>query len=170
MIIVRSLATFQADFPDDGVDDGSGIMLYSGKNVAEVVRDILVANDCTTPELSNDGVHGWELTFAYRGYPLWMQVVRLDHFILECKEGPRMGDGSTSAPHLKVLLMLNEELRRDGRFHDLLWYRQRDYLADRPGSELPVEQNDPSSDGAKPKQGIFKSILNALLGRPESDG
>jgi hypothetical protein len=66
------------------------------------------------------------------------------------------------------LLILNEELRRDGRFHDLLWHRKRDYLADRPGSELPVER--PSSDGAKPTQGIFKSILNALRGRPESNG
>jgi hypothetical protein len=160
MIIVRSLATFQADFPDDCIEDDFDIVVQGGRNVTEAIRDILVANDCTDTKLHYGGDHGWELTFVHQGYPLWMQLTRIDpEYILTCKESPGMSDGSGSPPHLKALLMLNEQLRRDERFHDLVWYRHRDYLENRPGSNLPAERVAPLSDTAKSKQGILKSLL-----------
>ncbi len=169
MIIVRSLATFQADFPDDSVEDDLNIVLVGGKNVTEAIRDILVAQGCTDAKLRYGGEHGWELTFAYQGYPLWMQVTQLDHYILVCKESPGTGDGSESAPHLKVLLMLNEYLRRDGRFHDLIWYRQQDFLRSSGGSDVPVARLDPSPNSTGPKQGLLKSLLAAFRTRSEPD-
>jgi hypothetical protein len=170
MIIVRSLATFQADFPDDCVEDDFNIVLVGGKNVTEAIRDILVAQGCTDAKLLYGGEHGWELTFAYEGYPLWMQVVQLDHYILVCKESPIPGDGSESVPHLKVLLMLNERLRQDGRFHDLVWYRQQDFLRGGSGADLPVARADPPLESAKSKEGFLKSFLSAFRTHPESDG
>jgi hypothetical protein len=157
MIIVRSLATFSADFPDDSVADDYDIVLCGGKNVTEAIRDILLSQGCADAKLTYGGDHGWELTFAYQGYPLWMQVVQLDYYILECKESPGIGDGSQSAPHLKVLRILNEQLRQDGRFHDLVWYRQQDYSNSIGGSDLPFERVDPPPD--QPKQGFLKAFL-----------
>ena len=170
MIIVRSLATFQADFPDDSVADDFDVVLCGGKNVAEAIRAILLSEGCTDDKLRYGGAHGWELTFAYRGYPLWMQIVQLDHYILNCKESPGFGDGSDSAPHLNILQMLNEKLRRDGRFRDIVWYRHQDYSGNNEGSDLPFEQVVSPPQSAKPKDGVLNSMLSAFRGRPKSDG
>jgi hypothetical protein len=165
MIVVRSMATFRADFPDDCVEDDFDIVFFGGKNVTEAIRDILVAQGCTDAKVRYGGEHGWDLNFAYQGYPLWVQVVQMDpEYLLTCKESPTMDDGSESAPHLKVLLLLNHQLRGDGRFHDLIWYRYRDYLGNRPGSETPVSQVDPSQDSEEPRQGVLKSLLSMFRG------
>ncbi len=170
MIIVRSLATFQADFPDDSVADDFDVVLCGGKNVAEAIREILLREDCADDKLRYGGAHGWELTFAYRGYPLWMQIVQLDHYILHCKESPGFGDGSGSAPHLNALKMLNEKLRQDGRFRDIVWCRHQDYSSGHGGSDMPFEQIDPPPQSAKPKDGVLNAMLSAFRARPKTDG
>jgi hypothetical protein len=175
-VTVRRYAEFRADFPDDHIwnDDETDVVQTGGKAVAEAIADILKGFGCTIHEMEDNVGHCWECYFSYEGLGLWFHVVGLDDYIFELQEPPRARPDY--ALHLHVLLKLNEQMRRDGRFHELRWYEDG-----RPGREafdVPVAGDVPSVDEIKPwavpgvdgiktKRSFLDKLLAPLKTRPE---
>jgi hypothetical protein len=78
--------------------------------------------------------------------------------------------------HLHVLLKLNEQMRRDSRFHDLRWYE--DGSPRREAFNVPVVGDMPTVDQIKPwvvpsvdeikkKRSFLDKLLAPLKTRPE---
>lgn len=131
-------ALFRADFPSDMIDEGHGEPIHGGKNVAEALGEILRSMGCTVGEPDYGGVHGWDFVFRRGRVRFWIQVSEGwgDGHVLRWDDWPPVL--SSSRAHLGLMLKLNEEMRRDGRFHDIVWYRNGDVGEARNGSPLPV--------------------------------
>lgn len=167
MIQVRRYAEFRADFPDDHIwnADGTDVVQTGGKAVAQAIADILAGFGCVIEGLDDHLGHCWECSFSYEGLGLRFQVVDLQPciFVLEEPHRARLD----YALHLHVLLKLNEQLRRDGRFHDLRWYE--DERPGREGFDVPVVGDVPAVEDIKPweHQGMEefrkRSFLDKLL-------
>lgn len=147
MIAVRRYAEFQADFPDDHIwnDDETDVVQTAGKAVAEALADILQGFGCTVHELEDNVGHCWDCYFSYEGLGLWFHLFGSEDCVFFLQEPPRARPDYTL--HLNVLLQLNEQMRADGRFHDLRWYED-----DRPGRkafDVPVTGNVPSVEATK---------------------
>jgi hypothetical protein len=162
MIVVMPLAEFRADFPDDEIWDGDTVVQVGGKNVTEAIAEILAGFGCIIEELIDDEEHGWACSFSYEGLALRFRVAGLDPYVFDCEEPLRAHPKYPLYFH--VLLKLNEQLRRDGRFHDLAWFEDS-----RPGGkafERPVIGDIPAVDEIKRRQGFFERLLAPLRVRP----
>jgi hypothetical protein len=75
-------ATFEADFPDDTVEEHDEIVLPGGRNVAEAVGARLRANgfDATAPE--QHSFYGWSFEFAVHGLRAFVLLQRSDAWLL----------------------------------------------------------------------------------------
>ena len=175
MVTGRRYATFRADFPDDHIwnDDETDVIQTSGKAVAEALAEILSGFGCLIHELEDNVGHCWECYFSYEGLGLWFHVVGSDDCIFVLDEPPRAR--LDYAVHLHVLLKLNEEMRRDGRFHDLRWYE--DERLGRQAFDCPVSGNVPAMSEIKPwdvptveeikgKRSFLDKLLAPLKARP----
>jgi hypothetical protein len=73
-VIVRSCATFTANLPDDQIEneEGTEIVQYGGKSVAEAISEILTRIGCAVKPPRYADEHGWELDlkFGKRSLPL----------------------------------------------------------------------------------------------------
>ncbi len=177
MIAVRRYAEFRADFPDDHIwnEDETEVVQTGGKAVAEALGDILRSFGCTIHELEDNVGHCWDCYFSYEGLGLWFHVVDVGGCIFDLQEPHRAR--SDYLLHLHVLLKLNEQIRRDERFHERRWYE--DERPGREGFDVPVTGDIPTVDEIKAKKGQSKeggvgrrSLLDKLLAplkaRPES--
>src|ERR1700761_1215280 len=112
MTQVNRWAEFRADFPDDQIGEGDGVVQSGGKAVAETIAGMLRSFGCKVDELFDEVMHGWMCDFAHEGLALRFQVVDLaDHYLLIFEEPHRAtrdyyryGDALTK---------LNEHVRRD---------------------------------------------------------
>ena len=156
MIGIKSLAEFRADFPDDMIEEDGEIVQSGGKAVAEALGEILTGLGCAVKGVKNAGDHGWDCSFSFERYGLWFQISDLDPYLLICK--PPFGV-STEPRYLNLLIKLNDALRRDGRFHDLLWFTQTEFESGSPGSDIPVIGELPPPIEGK------RSLLDKLFGR-----
>jgi hypothetical protein len=139
-MLIRPCAEFQADFPDDMIEEDGEVVQFGGRVVTEAISEMLRNPDCevTTPE--HQGEHGWDFTVKIRKCRIWIQVSDLgDVFVLtsRCHAGlfPRRLD---EIGYAEVLTRLNNGLAADARFSDVRWQLQRDVLAGAPGADTPV--------------------------------
>jgi hypothetical protein len=138
MIYTKPWALFRADFPSDMIDKGHAEPIHGGRNVAEALGEIVRGMGCTVAEPEYGGVHGWSFVFRRGRVRFWIQVSEGegDGRVLRWDDWPPLLSSSQS--HLDLMLKLNEEMRQDGRFHDIAWYRNSDVGDARNGSPLPV--------------------------------
>ena len=172
MITVRRNAEFRADFPDDHIwdDNGEDVVQTGGKAVAQAIADILVGLGCTIDGLGDNVGHCWECGFSYQGLALLFHVVGLDPCIFVLQEPHRATP--IISRYFHVLLKLNEQLRRDGRFHDLAWYSYDDRRVGHEGFELPIGGDIQALDVPEAEEIRKKvSFLDRLLAplRPRLD-
>jgi hypothetical protein len=172
MITVRRYAEFRADFPDDHIWDEKeeDVVQTGGKAVAQAIADILVGLGCTIHDLDDNVGHCWECCFSYQGLALWFHVVNLNPCIFTLDEPHRATPNIARYYH--VLLNLNEQLRRDGRFHDLTWYSYEDGRVGKEGFEIPITGDIPAPDVPPvevvgKKLSFFDRLLAPLRPRPD---
>jgi hypothetical protein len=163
MIIVRSRAEFRADFPDDHIwnDDESDVVQTGGKAVAQAIADILAGFGCVIEVLEDNVGHCWECSFSYQRLALVFRVVDVDGCVLTFEEPHRVTRKLDR--YYDVLLKANEQLRRDGRFHDLVWCSYDDRRVGAEAFQTPVAGYIPAAD--QPVQPVEKkpSFLRKLL-------
>ncbi len=177
MIQVRRYAEFHADFPDDWVwnADETYVVQTGGKAVAKAIADILAGFGCVIGELEDNVEHCWECSFSYEGLPLLFRVVDLQPCIFILEEPHRAR--RDYALHLHVLMKLDNELRRDGRFHDLAWYAHDGVHTGKEAFDVPVVGDVPAVEDIKPwerqdreefrKLSFLDKLLAPLKVRPE---
>ncbi len=140
----RPCAAFTADFPDDAVEneDGTDVVELGGRNVAEAIGQILRDLGCEVSETSR-GDYGWELSARGHGRECFCRIISLHptFFLLfedRRARGAPIGHGLSQA--------FSDAMRRDGRFHGLLWYPREAGPTDEPdgsGTESPFA-DDPT--------------------------
>ncbi len=139
---VRPCATFTSDLPEDHIEneEGTKILQFGGKSVAEAIGDILTRLGCTVDPPIYAHEHGCELDIKFEKRAIWCQVTLIEGYVLVCKD-PTLGSGFLGRHHpayLNILTRLAQELANDPRFHDVLWFRDEDVLSDVPGSPTPL--------------------------------
>ena len=144
-MIIRPLAELRADFPDDQIEQGSEIVQFGGRGVAQAIADIFenLGYEVFSPE--HAGEHGWDFRVR-KGRTLWIQVTDLDdHFVLLTEDITPIWTrvfppkGATDAvTHADALTDLNRALAKDARFSQVDWYTQAEMQSDRPGAKSPV--------------------------------
>lgn len=167
MMVVKPYAEFKADFPDDQIGEGDETEQYGGKNVTEAIAAILVGLGCTIEGIVDEEEHGWECRFLYEGLTLWFRLWDFgDDYAFRCDE-PHPASAKYDL-FLRLLMKLNDALRRDGRFHDLAWYGlERSQPVGEP-SEAPVIGEIPSARDIEARQGFFQRLLAPMRVRPKA--
>jgi hypothetical protein len=168
MRAVRRYAEFRADFSDDQIwnDDQTEVIQTGGKAVADAIAEILATFDCTIGKLEDNVGHCWECSFSYEGLDLLFRVVGLEPTIFILEEPSR--SRPDYALHLHILLRLDEQLRRDGRFHDLSWFAHDGWRTGDQAFALPVAGDVPTVDEIKKERGFLGRLLAPLKARPEN--
>jgi hypothetical protein len=138
VIEVRATAEFKADFPDDGIEDKSGYLLFPGKGVTAAIAEMLRKIGCEVSDPGHAGEHGWELDISFRNESLRCQVTSMDveNYGLLFTDGPFMDDWSSKPAYLEAIAKLNLEMQQDPRFHDIRWSRLKG--PDGPGAKAPL--------------------------------
>ena len=121
----KPIAFFTADFPDDFVIEGRRIVLFGGKQVAEVVRGLLMEVGCDASTLMDGKAKGWGFTLDFRGRGFWCSV--RSYFpgyylvLADLEAGSRRGLAKEPL-YRELWAELDAAIRRDRRFHDLSWH------------------------------------------------
>jgi hypothetical protein len=139
LIDVRALAEFRADFPDDGLENESGFLLFPGKSATGAIAEILRGVGCEVSEPLHAHDHGWELEVAFRNERMWCQVTSLgeeDHVLLFI-DGPFMGYSSSNPSYLEAIARLNLAMQGSPRFRDIRWRRWKG--PDGPAAAAPLD-------------------------------
>jgi hypothetical protein len=127
---IRMWVEFKSDLPDDQVEEDGEILQFGGKNVAEVVGRILASLGCQVTEPQDEREQGWTFPVSLDRSQFWCQTTDLgDFFYLMVKPQPLdrfFNRRRSTDTHVKILKHLDAELRRDGRFRDLIWRTQQE--------------------------------------------
>jgi hypothetical protein len=163
MIYTNPWALFRADFPSDMIYEGHGEPVHGGRNVAEAIGEILRRMGCTVEEPEYGGEHGWGFVFRRGRVRFWIEVSEGwdDGHTLRWEDWPPVL--STSQSHLGLMLKLNEQMKRDGRFHDIAWYRNSDVGSAENGSRSPVVGELPKAPDLSDEQPSFVDRLLTRL-------
>lgn len=137
---IRNWATFTADLPDDQIEDGPEIIQYGGKSVMEAIAVMLTRLGCVVGQPTHAHEHGWELNVDFGKRRLWCQVTLIEGYLFVLEDPSFFSKllGRQDPRYLNLLTRLAEELGRDPRFHDVLWFYHEDVLSDVPGAKEPV--------------------------------
>jgi hypothetical protein len=123
--MIRPWAVFSADFEDDTEEDGQSITRGGGRNVAEAIGIMLARLGCKASTPEQVGEDGWTFDVNQGGKRFWCQVTSLHPQFYLLLEDVYPKD---QLAHGNLLVDLDEGLRTDPRFHDLLWYLREDGL------------------------------------------
>ena len=131
---VRTHATFDADFPDDGEWDDDGIPLKpAGENVANAIRNGLTNRGIRCSEILQRSFYGWEFDYDVDGtsFICVVQGYEDDQWLLICeprqnvwrklfmrKDDDKLRQGSTT---------LHGALTSDSRFSNVRWYDREQF-------------------------------------------
>ena len=115
-------AEFCAEFPDDAVwDDDGELVQAGGRNVAEMIAEVLRrhAYEVTSPKHQYE--HGWDFEAKTRRARFWLQVSGGgDEYSLMTQDWTlRLWPDRTR--HAELLGVLNVVMQQDGRFSQIRW-------------------------------------------------
>ena len=119
---IRPNAEFCAAFPDDAIwDDDGELVQAGGRNVAEMIADVLRRNayEVTSPKHQHE--HGWDFEAKTRRAKFWLQVSDGGgEFSLMTQDWTlRLWPDRTH--HARLLDLLDLAMRQDGRFSQIRW-------------------------------------------------
>lgn len=150
MINFYPLAAFQCDFPDDSIEDEHDIVQFAGQNVSTAIAELLqtAGFKVTTPEHRHE--HGWDFTVEHGKAVVWLQVCLLDPvYILQHGDASRFRSLTLNRPaQAEVLNALNDALRKDHRFGEVLWVEE---VGDPFGYTHPVIETPGNEKRAAPE-------------------
>lgn len=136
---VRSHAQMTTDLPNDLIQDGPDDLLHLDDRVAvDAIAELLRGLGAETSEPTDNG-YGWELELRYRSrkpYCIVQGASSCLHVAVYDRWAGVLGDH----PHyIELLVLLNVELQRHPRFHDIRWYARGDINDRRPTTASPVD-------------------------------
>jgi hypothetical protein len=141
-MIVAPWAEFGTDLPDDHEEneDQTEITLYGGRNVAEVIAEILRGLGCTVSEPIYADEHGWELDVEYRKRRLWAQVTQIEDYIFVLQDKTWLAKlmGGRNPDYLDILQRLAASMAQHPRLSDVRWYIPADVTSGKPGAPGPI--------------------------------
>jgi hypothetical protein len=137
---VRNCATFTTDLPDDHIEDGPDIIQYGGKSVAEAISEILTRLGYVVDPPRYAEEDGWELDIQVGKLRLWCRISLIESYVMTLEEHSFLREilGRYNPRYLDALTKFAEELGRDSRFHDVLWFHNTEVLTDVKGSKTPL--------------------------------
>ena len=136
-MIIRRIAEFQADFPDDQVWDGNHAAILGGHGVSAAIKEMLNRHGFEVGYLQHDPPYGWRFIARVDGTPIRLQVTDLgDHFILDTKDNSGLfARGKRSRQgHARLLKTLHEAFGGDSRFASVTWW-ERHEAGEHPAQE-----------------------------------
>jgi hypothetical protein len=160
----RNCTLFEADLPDDHIEDDDGrVIQFGGQGVTKTIAACLRGPERAVSEPQHEHEHGWTFEIQSNGARVWFQISNMedDVFMLISK-----GYGRNHAVlHLELLNEITSALAQDARFKDLKWYRQEELFAGFAGAAHPLEpeghelKDDPQS---RPPASVY-SFRHVLL-------
>ena len=141
---LRTFATFESDFPDDGKFSTVGETVRpDGYNIAQTLCSMLKNRGLKTSQPEQYSYYGWAFLASDGRITIW--------FLLQCP-GPwlllsrskaalirKLFDARITARHRGILELLNETLRQDPRFHNIRWFYKKEFEK----KDRPVGQPNP---------------------------
>jgi len=142
---VRTFATFEADFPDDGVFDAAGNCITpAGKSVTKALAAMLRSQGARTTEVLQHSFYGWQFTVEMNQHHAWFLLQGTAPWLLLSQTRPsfleKLTFKKTSDWHRSILQAANDCLARDNRFRGMRWYTKEEY---EKGKSRGPGQNSP---------------------------
>ncbi len=147
------IAAFTSDLPDDQIEDEAGeeIIQFGGQGVSRAIAEILRGAGYHVQEPIHLEHLGWEFNVSAE-YTLNLRLTDIwKVFTLQTSKTPFLAlRPGVQRFQAKALRAATDGLRRDGRFHDLLWFEEfgakfgfSDPVIDAPGSEKRTAPTTP---------------------------
>jgi hypothetical protein len=147
---VRTIATFHTDLPNDAIEtaDGMDFIQWPGRNVVQVVADLLRAIGRTPDDPLDLEERGWDLDARGDGRMIRMRISFIEEVILDITDKTDWTLSFKRKPpapaFVGMLVRLDAAMKADGRFRDILWFTREGYNSQtEAGSPAPV-----GADGA----------------------
>ena len=143
---MRTLVTFNTDLPDDAIEtaDGMDFIQWPGRNVTNVIADLLKSIGWTPDEPIDLEERGWDLDASLGNRGISLRIEAPEEVLVGITD--RTPDWTwflrrkPPGPVFTGLLTeFDKALKADGRFRDILWFTPEGYLKDEAGAPLPVE-------------------------------
>jgi len=132
-IVVRSYASFEAEFPDDAAWSESGDLVRpGGRDIATTIAGKLTKEEevhCTQPEQHK--FYGWSFSASRPGFEVFCVLQDIEPWLLI--SAPRLGlwDRMTrrdyQEEHREFLTVLEAAIRSDSRFSTLRWFTPEEF-------------------------------------------
>ncbi len=122
--MIRPLAIFDADFPDDTIDDDDEIVRFGGRNVAHAIQEMLHSDGYKLTEPEYEHEHGWTFHATRNGFEAWFQIQGGGgRYYLSTKSMQLFKfTRKAKAAYAGVLRTVSSGLNADPRIRDVLWY------------------------------------------------
>lgn len=179
---LRPCAIFHADFPDDQIEDGRGMIRFGGLGVTTAIAGMIESLGYAASKPEHEGENGWTFELSDKGRRIWFQITNTDddEFLLISEQTAygRQPGGRQSPFYGEVLGQLNAALADDPRFIDVRWYLNDELYAGFPGEAAPVSADGGGAEAQpKPKQkqkpqpepifkgGFVQRLMDLILSR-----
>lgn len=134
-------AEFDADFPNDAIEEDGDITVFAGQNVAKAIAEIM-RRAGFEPDAPWNEENGWGFHTNFKKRPIWIGVSSFEdeHFHMFVEDASFMDRfmGYAKKAHREFLVVLSRELQADPRFRNITWFADRDRDHEF-GSPVPVE-------------------------------
>jgi len=141
--MIRTFATFEADFPEDASWDEAGIPIVPGGNaITDTIRQGMVERVASFSAVRQQGFYGWAFDFSIDASQFLCIVQFPGPWLITCE--PKMSTfrkfwrGRSDDDLAVAVTVLYEILSSDQRFTNVQWFTREDYEcgastgADRP--------------------------------------
>jgi hypothetical protein len=128
MVMVRSIAEFCADFPDDSIEDEQGFVRFPGRTLADVIAQMCqdMGFDASKPE---DGAEqGWAFSLQASKRRYWFQLTHFNQYwTLNSSDVTRYEPTPGDVGHAELLRRIDAAMKADRRFREITWRTPADY-------------------------------------------
>jgi len=138
VVKVRPDALFLFDFPDDTIEDGRDIVVFGGRGVTDAIAQMIRRLGYQASAPQDEDFKGWSLDVSDQSSEFWLRFSDLGSegsLVTADRTFPRWLWPWPRRAYVDFLLKLDAELRRDGRFRDIKWVKDRD---DEIGGDSPI--------------------------------
>lgn len=133
---IRPCAEFQTELPLDWLEGETETIEFPGRSVTEAIAAMLESLGYDVSAPMHAGELGWELDVRANGRRFWLQISRMEESVCDLVAWDMTWRIWRTQPSLEEFLtQLDAALRKDGRFSQFGWYRER---KDKTRSPHPV--------------------------------
>lgn len=133
--MLRTKAEFSSRLPDDGIEDGRDFVVLPGRNVAEVLREMLSGLGCEVEPVEDAGDHGWSFRFSRGKGEYYCELTIIDGVVAQFDDMSIRGDQTRFGG---LLTELSSVLEADPRFDQLGWFTGDEVTLDQAGASSPT--------------------------------